>query len=200
MPASAEKAKPAQARIATRDRILTAAHALFYRDGLRTVTLDAIGAEAGVTKKTIYYHFRNKDALIEAYLASRDQPTLEYYKVCFHWAEGDLATKIEAIFQRSARFAEDPRWRGCMFQRAAAELADTPEHAALGHGAAHKTRLETWLTDAIAETRPRDAVVLARQISVLIDGLNAAMLLRRDPTYATVAGRAAAALVRGAAR
>ncbi|MEC9405093.1 MAG: helix-turn-helix domain-containing protein, partial [Pseudomonadota bacterium] len=59
-----------------RERILTAANKLFYAEGIRAVSLDTIAEKAGITKKTVYYHFKSKDDLIEAYLVSRDQPNL----------------------------------------------------------------------------------------------------------------------------
>ncbi len=57
---------------ATRRRILNAADELFYSEGARAVAMDRIADKAGVTKRTLYYHFRSKDDLIAAYLAERD--------------------------------------------------------------------------------------------------------------------------------
>ncbi|MHB8759563.1 MAG: TetR/AcrR family transcriptional regulator, partial [Thiobacillus sp.] len=37
-----------------RERILAAAHGLFYRDGIRATGIDRVIAEAGVTKVTFY--------------------------------------------------------------------------------------------------------------------------------------------------
>jgi AcrR family transcriptional regulator len=56
----------------TRARILSAANNLFYAEGIRAVSVDAVAAKAGLTKKTLYYHFRSKDDLVAAYLAARD--------------------------------------------------------------------------------------------------------------------------------
>ena len=52
----------------TRDRILDAANRLFYAEGIRAVSLDTIAEKAGVTKKTLYYHFASKEELLEACL------------------------------------------------------------------------------------------------------------------------------------
>jgi AcrR family transcriptional regulator len=191
----------ARAALPTRDRILQAAHRLFYSEGIRAVSLDAIAGRARVTKKTIYYHFRSKDDLIESYVASRDEPNIAYYRARFDEAEGDVAAKITAIFEDIGRLAAKPRWRGCGFQRAAAELADVPGHPALKRGAAHKARLETWLADSLAETYPgTSAALLARQIAILLDGLFATMLVHRDTGYADAAAAAAVTLLRNAER
>ena len=41
----------------TRERIVTAAGKLFYGEGIRAVSMDAVAEKAGVTKRTLYYHF-----------------------------------------------------------------------------------------------------------------------------------------------
>ena len=64
----------------TRATILAAATALFYEEGVRAASIDAVAERAGVTKRTLYYHFASKDDLVAAYLEGRDQPTLELYK------------------------------------------------------------------------------------------------------------------------
>ena len=55
----------------TKDRIVAAANKLFYDEGIRSVGVDAVAAKAGVTKRTLYYHFKSKDDLVAAYLAAR---------------------------------------------------------------------------------------------------------------------------------
>ena len=42
----------------TRRRILDSAYELFYRKGFSRVGVDEIAAFAGITKRTLYYHFR----------------------------------------------------------------------------------------------------------------------------------------------
>ena len=73
----------ARSGIPTRERIVSAANALFYADGIRGVSVDAVAAKAGITKRTLYYHFKSKDDLVAAYLAGRDQPNLALFKQWF---------------------------------------------------------------------------------------------------------------------
>jgi len=42
---------------------ISAADDLFYGEGVRATSMDAIAERAGVTKRTLYYHFRSKDDL-----------------------------------------------------------------------------------------------------------------------------------------
>lgn len=50
----------------TKERILRKAHELFNRFGFRRVTMDEIALKSGMSKKTIYQSFVNKDELVDA--------------------------------------------------------------------------------------------------------------------------------------
>jgi AcrR family transcriptional regulator len=49
----------------TRDRLLDAAAVVVRRDGAQALTLDAVAAQAGVSKGGLLYHFKSKRELIE---------------------------------------------------------------------------------------------------------------------------------------
>jgi AcrR family transcriptional regulator len=53
-------------RARTRDRLLDAAAAVVKRDGAQALTLDAVAAEAAVSKGGLLYHFRTKRDLVRA--------------------------------------------------------------------------------------------------------------------------------------
>jgi AcrR family transcriptional regulator len=179
----------------TPERIVAAASALFYRDGIRAVSVDAVADKAGVTKRTLYYHFRSKDDLVAAYLAARDQPNLALFRTWFDDTPGDVAVKVRGIFRRLAASARHPKWRGCGFLRTSAELANMPGHPAIRIGAAHKKKFELWLATVFAAEQIGAAQDLARQVLLLLDGSFAVVLLHRDPTYMETAGDAAFVLV-----
>jgi AcrR family transcriptional regulator len=187
-----------QTRLSTRERILQAAGKLFYGEGIRAVSVDAVAERAGLTKRTFYYHFRSKDDLIAAYLEIRDQPNLALFKRWFAEAHGDVATKVEAIFRNLARSARHAKWKGCGFLRTSVELINLPGHPAMVVGRAHKKRVEDWLCSVFEDAiSPLEARQLARQVILLLDGAFAVVLLHRDPSYMETAGTAAAGLVRG---
>lgn len=54
-------------------RIVEAARKHFYAHGLERASVDAIAAEAGVSKMTIYSHFGSKDGLFEAVVQDRTE-------------------------------------------------------------------------------------------------------------------------------
>src|ERR1700733_2881144 len=184
----------------TPDRIIAAASKLFYSEGIRGVSVDAVAAKAGVTKRTLYYHFRSKDDLVAAYLAARDQPNLVLFQQWFEQARGGAAAKVQNIFRNLARSARHPKWRGCGFLRTTAELANLPGHPAIRIGAAHKKKFEAWLRTSFEEAGIASAAPPARQILLLLDGSFAVVQLHRDASYMETAGEAASSLVEMALR
>ncbi len=185
-----------QTTVPTRDRILKAADRLFNGEGIRAVSVDAVAAKAGVTKRTLYYHFRSKDDLISAYLEKRDLPNLVLFQRWFNETDGDLADKVAGIFVNLGQSVRHPKWKGCGFLRTSVELVDKPGHPAVVIGRAHKKRVEDWLHGLFEEAGIDDARQLARQIILLLDGAFAVVLLHRDPSYMETAGEGAANLIR----
>jgi AcrR family transcriptional regulator len=179
----------------TRERIISAASKLFYDQGIRAVSVDAVAERAGLTKRTLYYHFRSKDDLVAAYLAGRDQPNLALFQLWFAEADGGVADKVAAIFRNLARAAAHPKWKGCGFLRTSAELANLPGHPAIRVGAAHKKKFEGWLRAVFEAAGIAQPLELARQILLLLDGSFAVVLLHRDSTYMETAGQAARSLI-----
>ncbi len=180
----------------TRERILQAAGKLFHRDGIRAVSVDAIAEKAGVTKRTLYYHFRSKDDLIAAHLQARDEPNLALFKRWFDEAEGNAAERIAGIFRHLAQSARNARWKGCGFLRTSVELVNLPGHPALVAARAHKKRVEDWLCSVLAEAGVNgDTSSLARQVMLLLDGSFAVVLLHRDPSYMETAAEAVLRLI-----
>lgn len=181
----------------TRDRLIDAAGKLFHANGIRAVSIDAVAQKAGLTKRTLYYHFRSKDDLIAAYLETRDQPNLTLFQRWFAETEGSIADKVQGIFRNLATSASHPKWKGCGFLRTSVELIHMPGHPAILAGRAHKKRVEAWLCSVFADSRsPDESLRLARQVILLLDGAFAVVLLHRDASYMENAGEAAAQLIR----
>jgi TetR/AcrR family transcriptional regulator, transcriptional repressor for nem operon len=56
-----------------RDRLIEAAKIMFYQQGVTATTLADIAQQAHVPLGTIYYHFRTKEALVEAVIQAHLQ-------------------------------------------------------------------------------------------------------------------------------
>lgn len=180
----------------TKRRILSAATKLFYSKGIRAVGVDAIAAEAGVTKRTLYHHHESKDALVAAYLEAQNEPVLAALIKSVTRVSGDVTEQIEGLFVSFARQAENAAWHGCPFARAVSELREFESDAISEIAARHKRIFEEWLECHFASNSVAEPAFLARQIMVLVDGAITQLLIHRDPSYATAAGSAAVALIR----
>src|SRR5947209_4561154 len=53
-----------------RARVLDTATRLFYAEGIHTVGIDRVIADAAVAKATFYHHFKSKEELVLAYLTT----------------------------------------------------------------------------------------------------------------------------------
>ncbi len=163
--------------------------------GIRATSVDAIAAKAGITKRSLYYHFQSKDELIAEYLGSRDQLNLNAYKKWFAEQEGDVSAKLRAVFNGILETTTHSKWRGCGFQRTVGELANKPGHPAIRVASLHKKKVEQWLADEFCHYGLVNADVTARHVFLLLEGALAAMLVHRDPAYIRQAADAAALLV-----
>ena len=48
------------------ERILGAANELFFRHGIKSITMDEIASHCGMSKRTIYGSYDDKDAIVNA--------------------------------------------------------------------------------------------------------------------------------------
>src|ERR1700685_3146817 len=108
-------------------RIRETARDLFYRQGIRAVGVDEIVARAGVTKPSLYRSFASKDELAAAYLRDYD---VEFWERLEHTIAGHAGApraQLHAVFERLARRAVEPDYRGCGLTNAAVEYPE-PNH------------------------------------------------------------------------
>jgi AcrR family transcriptional regulator len=67
----------------SRDRMLDAAETVVVRQGIANLTLDAVAAEAGLSKGGLLHHFPSKDRLIEAMVTRAAENQRAYYLDAF---------------------------------------------------------------------------------------------------------------------
>ena len=179
----------------THKRILDAAHRQFRRRGYSRVSMDEIAGATKVTKRTLYYHFESKDALLTAVLEAQHLLALAAFRTFGDRLSGSVEAIINGLFRELAVWADKPRWAGSGFTRLVIELADLPGHPARLIARRHKSMLEGHLADMLAKAgvgSPRD---IAREIWLLSEGAISLMLVHGDRTYAVAASHAAKRLL-----
>jgi len=81
-----------------RAAVLDSAKRLFAQRGYDGVSMEAIAAEAGVSKLTVYSHFTDKDTLFQAAVRSKCEESLPE-SVFDVSARGDVRARLRAIAQ-----------------------------------------------------------------------------------------------------
>jgi len=188
---------PRSAKV-TRRRILDAAYELFYRKGFGRVGVDEIAAFAGVTKRTLYYHFNSKDELLASMLELHSELALARVRKYEDRYSGDVEEILDVLFSELAKWSAKPGWTGSGFTRLVMELADLPGHPARAIAHRHKSALEVWWAKLLERAGVSSPQERAREVVLLVEGATALILIHNDRTYADAACQAAKKLVRGA--
>lgn len=186
MPSNATAAKPS-----ARERLLAAADDLFYREGVQSVGIDRIIAQAGVAKASLYNVFGSKEELVQAYLDARHAATraqIERALTRFRTPR----ERLLGVFDAQGQLFTEPGFNGCAHISASAEA----RHGSPVESAADRYRMwvRTLFTDLAREAGVADADGLARQLHLLYDGAGVSARMDRDPSAATTARAAAVAL------
>ncbi|MBQ1203412.1 MAG: TetR/AcrR family transcriptional regulator [Loktanella sp.] len=130
----------AQMRADTKARLVTAARRAFAADGYAGSAMDAICADAGVTRGALYHHFGGKEGLLEAVVLQIDAEIAarldaEYqrhadpwqaFRACnLLWLEQARDPEIQRVFLRDASSVLGPRMRELDQQTAIVEIRDS---------------------------------------------------------------------------
>lgn len=152
-----------------REQIVKEAQKLFYRDGFNATGVEGISAAAGVSKKTLYNHFKSKDELVLATLRERDGLFRNRIMRETERLASDPRERLLAIFDAHEAWFREGDFSGCMFINAAAEFSsqDDPGHKVC---AEHKRLLREYLKSLAEQAGAADPEALAAQLNLLLEG------------------------------
>ncbi|MET9586887.1 TetR/AcrR family transcriptional regulator [Streptomyces sp. NPDC006539] len=164
-----------------RERLLRTAGQLFYTEGIHTVGVDRLVAEAKVTNATFYRHFRSKEDLAVAYIGSVDQAIRTQIGALMA-ADAPTDGILRGIGASLVEQIRSPGYRGCAFLNAAAEFPapDHPVHRAVVQ---HREWFLQAITGLFAEITDASAEYAGRHFVMLRDGAMSAGYLG-DPVLA----------------
>jgi AcrR family transcriptional regulator len=186
-PAAGSKASPG---LTARDRLLAAADALFYAEGVHVVGVDRIVERAGVTKATLYNTFGSKEELVRAYLEKHFLG--QQRRIGRILAAHDTPrARLLGVFADIEQELAGSEFRGCRFISATAEAR--PGDASEVVAEEYRAWIRSVFTDLAEAAGTRDAKQLGRQLSLLYDGASVAARMDHDGRDAAIALRAAVA-------
>ncbi len=168
---------------------MAAAARLFYRQGVRGVGVDAVAEAAGVTKKTLYYHFASKDDLVAAYLEERDIPTRINIAEAPNTRGPLPGDRVLAVFDHLERWFRGGDYHGCPFTNAVAE--QSASEAVVAVAERHKEAVARWFSEQAQLGGARDPSEVGHELLVVLDGALSGALVFRSAAPAAVARRLA---------
>lgn len=155
-------------RPSKRDELVREALKIFYREGFHATGMDKLSAETGISKTTMFKHFRSKEELILAALRLRDE-NFRNWLFRSMAAAGPPRAQLAALFDALAEWFAEPGFRSCMFIKAASEFPD-PAHPIHAQAAEHKRMLFLQVEKIAAAAGAPDPAALARALLLLKEG------------------------------
>jgi AcrR family transcriptional regulator len=152
-----------------RERILSTARELFYRDGIRAVGVEVIAAEAGTNKMTLYRNFGSKEELIAEYLRGEVKAVERHWDDLIGRHPADPKALILAWLKDMGALMTRPESRGCPMVNAAVELPDA-DHPGRKVIEQHKLAIRDRLAAACRKAGLAHPELLADQIHMLVEG------------------------------
>ena len=159
----------------TSERIIAAARTLFLERGYRDTSLDDVAAEAGVTKPTVYSHFRSKEGLLLAMVKAHVTENAKVVSTSLS-ASGktrDDLHKFGTVFLARLLHKDATRWR----RLAMSEAREYPEIGKAVFAAGPARVLKTIADFLRQETQSGrlqcdDPALAAEQFVGLLIGIN----------------------------
>ena len=177
-----------------RDELVRKALDVFYRNGFHATGMDMLVVETGVSKTSMYKHFRTKEDLILAVLRLRDEMFRNWLYRRIEELADDPRSRLLAMFDALEEWFGSPEFRGCMFIKAIAEFQDR-DHPIHVQAAEHKRLLFDHFTRLAGDAGANDPAGLARQLLVLKEGAIVTAAMGQGAAPAQDAKAAAHAIV-----
>lgn len=157
------------AQLSKREQLIQAALELFSRRGYHAVGVDAISERAGITKKTLYHHFKSKEELILAALRYYDERFRNDFMRSVESKTEDPTGRLLAVFDVVEEWFNKDDFAGCLFVGA---MGEYPEEDTPIRNICQESK---WLTQGYIKSLAEKAQVqeadqLSEQLFLLIEG------------------------------
>jgi len=152
-----------------RDDVIDAAVAVFSRHGFHGTGLDMVLAEGGVSRMTLYNHFKSKDDLIVAAIERHARCFADKLTAHVDTAATTPTDRLLAVFDFFGAWIGCDSFHGCMFIHAAGEYEDPT--GGIRRAAAQAKR---WVLDYLTRQAKAAGLVepdaLALSLLMLLEG------------------------------
>jgi AcrR family transcriptional regulator len=152
-----------------RDDLIDAAMRVFYRHGFHASSLDDIQKEGGISRMTLYNHFKSKDELVVAAMRRRDEI---FRNKLMQFVDARAKTprdRILAVFDFHEDWFAGNEFCGCMFINASAEFS-VADSAPRRLAAEHKLEIVRYLREQCEAAGLDEPGDVAEQLNILLEG------------------------------
>lgn len=177
-----------------RNELVEKALGVFYQNGFNATGMDRLVAETGISKTSMYKHFKTKDDLILAALKLRDEQFRNWMVQRIEEIAATPSDRILALFDVLEEWFGMPGFSGCMFINASAEFQDK-QHPVRAQSAEHKLLIQSYLRGLAEQAELPNPDRIARQMMLLKEGAIIAAHVTRSATAARDAKEAARVLL-----
>ncbi|HQR50347.1 MAG TPA: TetR/AcrR family transcriptional regulator [Methylophilaceae bacterium] len=152
-----------------RERILNTASWLFQSRGINATGVDAIVAEAGIAKMTLYKYFPAKEDLILESVRRHSREFTEWLTKRLERTAANPSEKLQQLFDGVEEWLANPQCNGLSFIKASAEFPQ-PENAVNRLSVELSHEFRDCITNIAREAGIRSAEALGLQLAMLIEG------------------------------
>ena len=157
------------ARADIKEKILTTASALFYRDGIHATGIDTVVEASDIARMTLYHHFASKDKLVEAVLERRAEEVESWLQTTYEQKDIGARERLLLLFDAMKKRFKSGQFYGCPFVNATAEYSGH-DHFVRHMSENYNRRFINWIERFTSELPVEDPETLARQLFLLIQG------------------------------
>lgn len=181
-------------RPSRREHLINTAITLFCEHGYHATGIDRILDEAGVSKKTMYVHFRSKEELIYAALRQHDGTFRNNFMKAVDSAGETPKEKLLAIFDVAEAWFSDNNFFGCMFINAIGEYAEK-NSPVRNISKQFKQLMWDYVSALGKEAGVKDHGALADEICLLLEGAIVTAQVSDNPKAASTARKIAKTMI-----
>jgi AcrR family transcriptional regulator len=154
----------------TRQRLIEAAVRRFYRDGFRSVGIDQVLADVGISKTAFYKHFESKEDLMLAALHDHNRWMQATLRAMIQERGGPTPLgQLHALLDVVEHIVESDDYQGCIFVNVAMEfpLPHEPAHIA---AAQSKQAIEDIVYNLAVDAGASEPRSLAKELCLIMEG------------------------------
>ena len=177
-----------------REHLVATAVDLFSEHGFHATGIDAILAKAGVSKKTLYRHFRSKDELILAALKKHDGVFRNDFMRQVEARADTPEERLLAVYDVARDWFAHNKFFGCMFINAVGEhsAARSPLRKVCQE---NKAMLRGFIRELCVDAGLKNPERLSRQLMLLLEGATVTAQVAGNPAAGDTAKATAKVLI-----